>query len=539
MGRRIALCLFVLFFAPLFADEEGCSPPCQNECDPPCCLTYTPWERGSDPGLYCLPGSRCSYPYCSKPSGAELYRPLSNFSHVRRHPSEYGPQEWHTIMLQKRYTIPLPGSVYRKITRWLMGVETLKGGGEAMGEKIPDYIDQLSSQADSSSKAGEELALENTSGEDGLAFQEIITFDGDDTLPFFTHPVINTLFCGVITTNYQTDLLTSTGYNGNDSFSTLIVPYWLARYGDSFLAIFKLTAQIVDLATSVTLAQAQFSYFYNDSSTFTFGLFTLPFGAFYTWWFPSWINKLINVPIIRQRSPNWAFLASTIGVDVRGGVPLCGLIPGLPSAFFSYDFWVGNGVSEATFAPIANGLANAVPDNNNSKAFGGRFAFWPNYCAEIAFSAMGSQWNNNQGSSPFIGQRLYYSALAVDWNIHLGDYAIFRGEWLWSRYQNGLGSFNRAHGYWAELSSMLFGIVGRMAPAFYCRTHSFWDSSEFLMRLERFRVNFAKDSRDRFALGFNYYFTQSSLFKFEYDFNYNGAPSFNHNQVNVSLVYSW
>lgn len=538
MVRQRWIWALILLTAPLFA-EECCSGSevCQNECDQACCLTYTPWEMGSDPGLYCLPASRCCQSYCSQPTGAALYRPWSNFDHPHRFPSEYAPQEWQTIMLHMRYLSPMPAVVYRKITRWLMGVEapcTNQCEKPSSTPKTPNYIDPPQNQGEPAS----DLLLAETLETPEVAFQDEIVFKTDDTLPFFSHPLINTLFCGGVTLSYQTRTLTGVGYDGNDSFNVVMVPYWVARYADSFLAVFKPLIQISGQTTSFNLVQAHFSYFYNDWITFTFGLFTTPLGEFYNWWVSSWINKLANMPLIRESSAIFrTFPISTLGADVRGAIPLC--LPCLPSSFFTYDFWVGNGVPQATFAPLAFPIATSVPDNNNTKAWGARFALWPNYCSEVGVSGMRSQWNTTPFTPPLPNKKLYYSALGLDWNIHLGEYALFRGEWLWSQYENGFAGFNTTRGYWIELSSMVSQLISRPFPKFYCETKCFWDSTELVVRLERLRTNFTNDSQDRCAFGFNYYFTTTALFKFEYDLNYHGNFGFNRNQISVSLSYEW
>jgi hypothetical protein len=82
-------------------------------------IDYTPWEAGDDAGLWCLPGSTCTYSCPTRPSGAEIYRDLGHFCHKNRYPSEYTPDQWRAIMLHMRVIQPMTACNHRMVLSYL------------------------------------------------------------------------------------------------------------------------------------------------------------------------------------------------------------------------------------------------------------------------------------------------------------------------------------------------------------------------------------------------------------------------------------
>lgn len=128
--------------------------------------------------------------------------------------------------------------------------------------------------------------------------------------------------------------------------------------------------------TETEIEYSQVDYFVNDNLTLVFGKFLSPIGQFQERLHPSWINKLPNAPA--GFGHGGAQPLTEIGFQARGGISA-------GNGIFTYTVFAGNGPQPGHDGLELEGFGN---DNNDDKAFGGRFAFLPNPNLEFGLSLM-------------------------------------------------------------------------------------------------------------------------------------------------------
>ncbi len=559
-------------------------------CDPDNYADYAPWEEVpcEDAGLYCLPYSKCGYLCPLQPPGADIYKDWAQAVHVKRRPGEFGPDEWKTIMMHMRVIIPMPACDYRKITSFLMGepygtvtVRTARkkrferifgkifgpkeeppapapappAATPAAGEKeaaaapaaksdiesvlgqtskgeanapASTNIDTALNQAGGTEKKDEKAAGGQAGIEDVLA-QATTAGGGPPPSPLVfvaSHPKINTVFTGFFTFSYEVP------EHANDTFSAAWVPIWLARYGDSFLFASKMVFSQAGTTTTTTLVYAYLAYFYNDWLTFQCGKFPLPLGTFDAWYAATWINKLPSNPLIR----NTAIVPGTdFGVEFKGAIPLHFLGRCFWCSFMTYEFWVGNGPTQ-TGSTISFAATNT--DNNRDKSYGGRIAYWHDPWFEIGFSGMRGQWNSNNNviTGPLANVDLYFDAFVFDWNWDITSDTVFRGEYIWSDFDNLTGRIVQS-GYWAEYAFFLTWL-----DRFFCLsrffTPCFLGSTEVALRASSRWSDLLDNNAHEFTVGGSYYFTPVARLKLGYDFHW-GDVGFRNNLFTLQFVLAY
>jgi hypothetical protein len=382
--------------------------------------------------------------------------------------------------------------------------------------------------------------------------------NGQSLTPKFNHVFTGfmSLFYGSPSTSFFGDL------DGNNSFFYSVSPCFLASYGDSLLMATRLICFNSGQKTNFNIPYSYISYFYNDYITFQFGRFIIPLGVYFNY-YVGWITKFPQPPLGRTFSfivpPNDA------GVEVKGAIPLCLLSKSFGSeSTFTYDFWLGNGPSEVS--PFTGSTSRTpsgtifvdgpnVPNNNNSLTWGGRLAFLPNDSQIYGISYMKGRWSSNSTTfgklGAALGRKLNYEAAALDWNINFNQYVTFRGEYIWTQYENSLKDFPLVtqSSYWALLAFDM-AAVEYFFPKLHRCYPCFWNSLEFCLRSDALYndpsgLTFWTGAnrkgkaykRRRFSLGLNYYFTQSFCIRTEYDINY-GEEAINPQRAFVTDNYT-
>lgn len=603
--------------------NSGCNDPCTqcpSECDPcdecPCdddsCrkvieyVDYEPWLEGTDAGLHCLPGSNCTFSCPTKPSGAKLYRYQGRLVHKYRYGAEHPREDWRTIMLHMRVILPMTACSYRKILSFLQEVPYKPTKKPSLPKKAAtddasanlaaestDTVDEdelIAANGEGDVDAGlsdyqapstdtpedglvnseepvldDELGLEELIGDVNVADVEFIDTPvggGGGWLPKFNH-----VFSGYMYLDYSSPTNSFfRDFNGNNTFSYVAAPVWLASYGDSLLYAMKVGAFNFGQETHFTLPYAYLSYFYNDYLTFTFGKYVIPFGSYFKYYI-GWCEKMATPPLARTFFEDNTIVPNVdIGAIVSGAIPLCSLSKCFKQSTLTYEFWLGNGPSEVNaytpnndapseFNPLGvpygtiyyNAGEGNAPNNNNSFAWGGRIGFLPTDCQIYGISYMKSRWTSNAtnfGNLPFPsnithGRKLNFEAAAFDWNIIFNQWVVFRGEYIWTQYENSIPEFPwvRQTAYWAMLAFDL-GLLKCVCPKIYWCKPCFWDSLEFCVRADNllrqpsgksfyvggteYDYNPTGKAYDqkRFSLTLGYYFTQTFSAKVGYDFNY-------------------
>jgi hypothetical protein len=558
-------------------------------------VDHEPWRDGTDSGLYCLPGSTCAFSCPTKPSGAELYKYQGRLDHRYRYGSEYTPEEWRTVMMHMRVLVPMTACSYRKILSFLQERPYKPKKKPAIAKKT-ESTDSQGNVAVATDKElnDDELIAENTSdrdenslgsgdnldgllaengesvteggevvAEDELSLEELVGpvdvegvgFDGD--VPIGGHgwiPKLNHVFSGYMYLDYTSPTNSFfRDFNGDNTFSYVFAPVFLSSYGDSLLMASKIAVFNFGQESHFVLPYAYLAYLYNDYMTFQFGKFAIPLGVYYNYYI-GWCEKMATPPLARTFYEDNTIVPNVdIGVEVKGAIPLCLVSSCLNKSTLTYDFWLGNGPSEVNdFTPnnpegplqVPNGTIyyNAgegnSPNNNNSLAWGGRIGFMPNDCQIYGVSYMKSRWSSNKTTFGKFGlaggRKLNFEAAVFDWNINFNQYITFRGEYIWSQYENSVAEFPwvRNTAYWAMLSFEL-GLLKCYCPNVYSCNPCLWDSLEFCIRSDAmyrqpsgksFYVGANEEGKGfdqkRFSLTLGYYFTQSFSAKLGYDFNY-------------------
>lgn len=559
----------------------------ENECysceqDPCCetseCVPYKPWVKGSDAGLYCLPGSRCTSSCSTLPSGAYINRTQGKLVHKIRYPIEWSPQEWKTIMMHMRVLLPMTACDYRKVLSFLQEIpfkpekkiETPKEINTAsIGVKQENHIAQNSDfqpkQSTGSEKKiiqeakskpegipnvdnqlgvggslSEEMSLEELIGPistEGVEFLDMAPSIGLGREQKFNH-----VFTGYMTLDYTAPFSSFFGdFNGNNSFSYLFVPIFLSSYGEHLLLASKLAVFNFGQSVEFVLPYSYVAYFYNDYLTIQAGKILIPFGVYWNLYIQGWTGKSANSPLARTVFEDFAIAPNAdIGIEVKGAIPLSNLGSCFQRANFTYDFWLGNGPSEVNVAtppvnryPIGSIYYNTnngnSPNNNNEITWGGRLGLLPNDCNSFGISYMRGRWDSNKRAFG-MNRHLYFEGAAFDWNMHL-KYVELRGEYLWTQYENGIEEFKwvRQAGYWAEVIFPLSHFESFL-PNLYCWNPCLWDSLEFIVRSDAvwsqesgrsiLGFDYSGFDKRRVSLTLDYYFTQSFIAKVGYDFNY-------------------
>jgi hypothetical protein len=255
--------LFVLLLAPISLSAQcDCYTtfvPCDEEIQ---YIDYAPWEAGDDAGLWCLPGSRCTYSCPSRPSGAQIYYDLGHFCHKNRNPSEYTPEQWRTIMLHMRVLQPMTACNHRMVLSFL----------QEKRPNLPQHPELTHEDGDKTAQNGDSLS--DIVGPVSEASHEIFptAFAGYASK-------FNFVFTGFIAAAYQHpfDARAFGDYNGNNSFGYIFEPFFLVSYSDNLLMASRIAIYNVQQSARFELIYSYVAYVYNDYITFQGGKFIIPF----------------------------------------------------------------------------------------------------------------------------------------------------------------------------------------------------------------------------------------------------------------------
>lgn len=298
------------------------------------------------------------------------------------------------------------------------------------------------------------------------------------------------------------------GHGEEHSFLAELEPLFLYRMSDRLLFEAELEVELPDDAeTEVNLEYAHFSYLLNDYITILGGKYLLPFGEYNERIQPPWINKLVSNPLLFRHEIG-LIPFSEIGAQVRGGIPLSN-----DGIDLEYALYVANGprfTSEARGAALE--AANNV-DFNKNKAIGGRIGFRP-----LPFSS--NLGRLKLGASTYHGKwddkgDQWVHIWGVDSAYQTGPLEL-RGEYAnMLRELPGGQSSEHREGWYVQAAYKL----SQIALPFINRT-------ELVFRYSQQRQPFDHDSEERefvrgqqYSLGYNYWLTPSTVWKFEYDFD--------------------
>jgi DNA-binding transcriptional MerR regulator len=299
-------------------------------------------------------------------------------------------------------------------------------------------------------------------------------------------------------------------YHWNDnensnSFSAGFNPIFLFRPTDWILFESELEVKLPeDAETEVNLEYGQADIFLTDYATLVAGKSLLPFGEFIERLHPAWVNKLVSHPLpFREADEGGVLPFSDIGAQLRGGVPLA---YGLGTRV-EYTVYVANGPryeSDEVGAPFTS---NNV-DINHGKAFGARLGLEPlpidqNFGRlHLGVSTYDGTWDD--------GGDLWLTSWGLDAAYQLGP-AELRGEYVFTRRSMPQDVGDDKREGWYVQGAYKLAEVG--VP--------YIERTELVVRYSgqnqlQAPEGFLPHPR-QVALGIDYWFTPSVVWKLEYD----------------------
>ena len=193
----------------------------------------------------------------------------------------------------------------------------------------------------------------------------------------------------------------------NDEFTFVggsFNPLLIFRQSDRLLFEGELEAELEDNELHLGLEYANMSYLLTKSLTLRAGKFLLPFGTFVPNLHPAWINKFPTTPL--GAGHDGILPGADIGLELRGAAYF-------GSVKTNYSVYAVNGpqLNDGTMEAAEGGLLHydIIPDNNNSKAVGGRIGFFPmsNSALEIGLSGLYGKVGNRDSRYEDVAALLY------------------------------------------------------------------------------------------------------------------------------------
>jgi hypothetical protein len=302
--------------------------------------------------------------------------------------------------------------------------------------------------------------------------------------------------------------------NDDSTFGGMIAPILLWKPNDRLFFESELHIALGETETHVDLGYAHFSYLLNDYVTLGAGKFILPFGTFQERLHPSWINKLPSAPLMTGLMGE-----SGLGVQIRGGAPIG------PTKINYAAYYVNGPRFEDTQTRAGSLDFSRNTDNNNSKAFGGRFGFLPIPELEIGASLL----RGRVGNSGSVHNKVDTLALGADFAYARQFEAIkgrldLRGEFTWIDTDDVIftGPFNpftfdnKRHGWYVQAAYRPTLMEVKLGDQIELKNF------EFVVRYDRLRMpgpTVPGADRDQFSLGLDYWIKPNVVLKTAYVFD--------------------
>lgn len=319
-------------------------------------------------------------------------------------------------------------------------------------------------------------------------------------------------------TGFHLSGFASTGYTDsedeNSTFSAGISPVFLWQLNDRLLfeAEFEFGLESVDGEgeTEVELEYANGSYLLNDYITVGAGKFLTPFGLFGERLHPTWINKLPNMPFPYMHHGGIAPMTS-LGAFVRGGIPL-------GEAKGNYSLYISNGPSLETEGHHPGTLSfENFDDANDNKALGGRIGFLPISSLELGYSF---QFADVDASTFDQDVDSFIQGFDVS---YVREYDAIRGvidirfEWVFSDVDDAV-FFDEDDGEFFTFDNTRNGGYAQFAYRPTQVDIDFVKNLEIVGRYDWLDVGSGvpDDDKERWAIGLNYWLTNSSVIKLSY-----------------------
>lgn len=336
----------------------------------------------------------------------------------------------------------------------------------------------------------------------------------------------------------------SAGYRdnqkGNSSFGMLFVPIFHYKVTDQLHLTAELEFDLRGHESDVSVEYAQVDFLINDYMSLSFGKSLLPFNTFSERTHPAWINKLPTLPPIYGGHHGGGLgilpILSDTGVQLRGGFRLPWSINERQSRV-NYALYLSNGPRieehselEKSFHEIAEfleaegAIANeddlldalgieeddgthlefgeTLTDNNQNKAFGGRFGFLPIPSLELGTSFMRGRFDDDGD--------LWFRMQGADLAFRYGALNL-RGEFINLSHEKELGGTERKNGFYVQADVRLRDLL----PHLRMSGNSPLAQTELIARYGEVdnRISFRETT-----LGLTYWITPTVPLKIAYTF---------------------
>ena len=259
--------------------------------------------------------------------------------------------------------------------------------------------------------------------------------------------------------------------------------------------------------TDTELEYAQVDYAANDYLTVIAGKFLLPLGQFPEKLHPAWINKMPTLPFLYTGAgmlmhDDGILPFGDVGVQGRGAMHL-----GQSPAVLTYSAYLVNGPTQDPDTGKLSFMNGG--DFNGTPSGGGRLAVFYPWSAyhdiEVGVSGQTGTWDQDN--------KLWWSAAVLDASLHLGPYTELRGEYVHTWQDTVAEGTLKPRGAYAQIAYKLAGLQLELPLL---------NDIEAVFRYDYLNT----DGSDRtpggrahgYALGLNYYLTNTLLVKGAYEF---------------------
>lgn len=308
------------------------------------------------------------------------------------------------------------------------------------------------------------------------------------------------------------------------SFSVGFNPIFLWKAEDKLFFESELEVELQDGATEVGLEYAQLWWLAGNYVMFGGGKFLNPANYFMERLHPTWINKLPTMPLGMSGHSGVSLIASThVGAQVRGGIPI-------GPRKLTYTIYIANGPSlnaedehdtTATVGGHGHGAESPgtlnfsnTSDNNGDKAIGGRIAVFPLPELELGYGfesaaagGSGTEFEEVRSINHVADLTYVRSSGAVQGLIDV------RGQFVWLGVDNpNLHPLEFVNESWAWYGQIAYRPT-KVAQAIISNT-------EIVFRYDQIDLPEGaplNEDQSRIAVGLNYWFTPSGVFKFAYE----------------------
>lgn len=287
----------------------------------------------------------------------------------------------------------------------------------------------------------------------------------------------------------------------------------------------------------VEVGYAQLDWIVTDWLTSVTGRYLTPIGFFNERLHTPWINKMPDFPLMMQTVSLADF--SLNGAQLRGAKYLFG-----SPLKVEYSVYAANGLGTPGAGALTDwadlgALIETTKEVNQAMAFGGRLGFWLPECGLYG----GFSYFANRTYTPEAGADL--DLWQIDMNYHKGNWDVrFEYAQMFQKTADFIGTNIARRGLYAQVAyrdyrraNTFLGnleLVGRFSYA------NFNGIDATLLDVTAFDSTvLAPVNRNQYAVGVNYYFAPSLVFKCAYEINQELGDDLRDNRILAQLAWGF